>query len=227
MEKREMVYEGKAKKVFRTDDEKLFVIQYKDDATAFNGEKKGTIGGKGIINNNMSVLMFKMLEEHGIPTHLVEHMNDRETLVKAVTILPLEVIVRNVAAGSFSKRYGVTEGTVLPFPTFEFSYKNDDLGDPLINESHALAMGIATQEQMDIVRAYALKINELMKDFFLVKGIKLIDFKGLSGDKSDNIPGIMGVGEKTATKLLLHIASFNSPKNKLKQQEASTCKIRQ
>ena len=177
MEKREMVYEGKAKKVFRTDDEKLFVIQYKDDATAFNGEKKGTIGGKGIINNNMSVLMFKMLEEHGIPTHLVEHMNDRETLVKAVTILPLEVIVRNVAAGSFSKRYGVTEGTVLPFPTFEFSYKNDDLGDPLINESHALAMGIATQEQMDIVRAYALKINELMKDFFLVKGIKLIDFK--------------------------------------------------
>lgn len=173
----EMLYEGKAKKVFKTDDEKVYLIQYKDDATAFNGVKKGTIVGKGVINNTMSAMMFKMLEEKGIPTHLIELVNDRESLVKAVQILPLEVIIRNVAAGSFSKRYGVEEGTVLPFPTLEFSYKNDDLGDPLINDSHALAMGLATKEQIATVKTYAYEINDIMKRYFMERGIRLIDFK--------------------------------------------------
>ena len=177
MEIKEMLYEGKAKKVFKTDDEKVFLIQYKDDATAFNGEKKGTIVGKGVINNTMSAMMFKMLEEKGIPTHLVELVSDRESLVKAVQILPLEVIIRNVAAGSFSKRYGVEEGTELAFPTLEFSYKNDDLGDPLINDTHILAMELATKEQIDTVKAYAYEINDIMKKYFLERNIKLIDFK--------------------------------------------------
>jgi phosphoribosylaminoimidazole-succinocarboxamide synthase len=177
MEMKEMLYEGKAKKVFKTDDEKIYLIQYKDDATAFNGEKKGTIVGKGVINNTMSAMMFKMLEEKGIPTHLVELLNDRESLVKAVEILPLEVIIRNVAAGSFSKRYGVAEGTEFPFPTLEFSYKNDDLGDPLMNDAHALVMGLATKAQIDTIKAYAYEINDIMKKYFLERNIKLIDFK--------------------------------------------------
>lgn len=177
MEKKEMLYEGKAKKVYKTDESELFIIEYKDDATAFNGEKKGTIVGKGVINNKMSALMFQMLEEKGIPTHFVELLSDRESLVKSVKILPLEVIIRNITAGSFSKRYGVEEGIVLPFPTVEFSYKDDDLGDPLMNEYHALALELATKEQIETIKAYAFEINKIMKEFFLERNIKLVDFK--------------------------------------------------
>jgi phosphoribosylaminoimidazole-succinocarboxamide synthase len=177
MEKKEMLYEGKAKKVYKTDESELFIIEYKDDATAFNGEKKGTIVGKGVINNKMSALMFQILEEKGIPTHFVELLSDRESLVKSVKILPLEVIIRNITAGSFSKRYGVEEGIVLPFPTIEFSYKDDDLGDPLMNEYHALALELATKEQIEIIKAYAFEINKIMKEFFLERDIKLVDFK--------------------------------------------------
>ncbi len=177
MEKKEMLYEGKAKKVYKTDESELFIIEYKDDATAFNGEKKGTIVGKGVINNKMSALMFQILEEKGIPTHFVELLSDRESLVKSVKILPLEVIIRNITAGSFSKRYGVEEGIVLPFPTVEFSYKDDDLGDPLMNEYHALALELATKEQIETIKAYAFEINKIMKEFFLERNIKLVDFK--------------------------------------------------
>lgn len=155
----------------------MFIIEYKDDATAFNGEKKGTILGKGVINNKMSAMMFQILEEKGIPTHLVELLSDRESLVKSVKILPLEVIIRNITAGSFSKRYGVDEGIVLPFPTIEFSYKDDDLGDPLMNEYHALALELATKEQIETIKAYAFDINKIMKEFFLERNIKLVDFK--------------------------------------------------
>jgi phosphoribosylaminoimidazole-succinocarboxamide synthase len=177
MKKLDMIYEGKAKKVYRTDDPKQYVVEYKDDATAFNGLKKGSIADKGIVNNKMSAILFKMLEEKGIPTHMVALLSDRESLVKAVRILPLEVIVRNVAAGSLSKRLGIEEGTILPHIVLEFSYKNDELGDPLINDDHAYAMGLATPEQVKTVKAYALKINEFLKEFFLDKGLKLIDFK--------------------------------------------------
>jgi phosphoribosylaminoimidazole-succinocarboxamide synthase len=177
MEKRDMLYEGKAKKVFKTDDENLYIVSYKDDATAFNGLKKGQISGKGVINNRMTNIIFKYLADNGIKTHLVEELNDRETLVKKVEIVPLEVIVRNVAAGSFSKKYGVEEGTALLNPILEFSYKNDALGDPMINNMQILAIGIATKEELDSISEQALKINELMKKFFLERGIKLIDFK--------------------------------------------------
>ncbi len=177
MKKLDMIYEGKAKKVFRTDDPKQYIVSYKDDATAFNGLKKGSIADKGIVNNKMSAILFKMLEEKGIPTHMIALLNDRESLVKAVQILPLEVIVRNVAAGSMSKRLGIEEGTILPQIVLEFSYKNDELGDPLINDDHALAMGLATREQISRVKAYTFKINEFLKEFFLDKGLKLIDFK--------------------------------------------------
>ena len=148
MEKKEQLYEGKAKKVFKTDDPKKFIVEYKDDATAFNGEKKGQISGKGVVNNTMSNIIFQLLEKKGVPTHFIEQISERETVVKAVKILPLEVIVRNVSAGSFAKRYGVEEGIVFDAPTFEFSYKNDDLGDPLMCESHALALKLATQDQI-------------------------------------------------------------------------------
>ncbi|QOX64541.1 phosphoribosylaminoimidazolesuccinocarboxamide synthase [Anoxybacterium hadale] len=177
MEKLEMLYEGKAKKVYRTDDPKLYIVDYKDDATAFNGEKKGTISEKGVVNNTMSAIIFGMLEKKGVPTHLVKLLSDRETLVKAVKILPLEVIVRNVAAGSFSKRYGVEEGRPLAKAALEFSYKNDDLGDPLINDDHILALELATEEQLATVKKYALIVNNALKEFFLDKGLKLIDFK--------------------------------------------------
>lgn len=177
MEKQEMLYEGKAKKVYRTENPDRYVVQYKDDATAFNGEKKGTIVGKGIVNNRMSALLFKMLESKGIPTHFEALLSDQEMLVKAVKILPLEVIIRNVAAGSLSKRLGIEEGTVLPISTLEFSYKNDAYGDPLINDDHAVAMGLATREQLAQVRDYAHKINTLLQAYFLERGIKLIDFK--------------------------------------------------
>ncbi|MGX8796108.1 phosphoribosylaminoimidazolesuccinocarboxamide synthase [Fusibacter sp. JL298sf-3] len=177
MEKLAMLYEGKAKRVYKTEDSQVFWIEYKDDATAFNGEKKGTIEDKGVVNNKMSALLFKMLEEAGIPTHFVELINDREQLVKAVEILPLEVIVRNVAAGSLAKRLGLEEGTPMASTVLEFCYKNDDLGDPMINDSHILAMGFADAEQLEQIKTYALKINDVLKTFFLERGLKLIDFK--------------------------------------------------
>lgn len=177
MQKLEQLYEGKAKKVFKTDDPKYLIVDYKDDATAFNGEKKGQIAGKGVINNTMSNIIFKLLEDKGVPTHLVEQLSDRETLVKAVKILPVEVIMRNVSAGSFAKRYGVEEGIVFDEPTFELSYKNDDLGDPLMCESHALALGLVTKEQLGDIKKYAAEVNNVLKEFFLDKGLKLIDFK--------------------------------------------------
>jgi phosphoribosylaminoimidazole-succinocarboxamide synthase len=177
MEKLEMIYEGKAKKVFRTDDPKLYIVDYKDDATAFNGEKKGTIADKGVVNNTMSAIIFEMLEKKGVPTHMVKLLSDRETLVKAVKILPLEVIIRNVTAGSFSKRYGVEEGRPLAKTVLEFSYKNDELGDPLINDDHILALELATEAQLATVKKYAYAVNDALKEFFLDKGLKLIDFK--------------------------------------------------
>lgn len=172
-----MLYEGKAKKVFKTDDEALFIVDYKDDATAFNGQKKGQIAGKGVVNNTMANIIFQMLEEKGIPTHFVKQLSERETLVKAVKILPLEVIIRNVSAGSFSKRYGVEEGIVFKQPALEFSYKNDDLGDPLINDDHILALELATKEQLADVKKYAYAVNDAIKEFFLERDLKLIDFK--------------------------------------------------
>ncbi len=177
MNKLTMCYEGKAKKVYETKNENRFIVEYKDDATAFNGQKKGSIAGKGVVNNRMSNLMMQLLEKNGIPTHYIEELSDRETLVKKVSIVPLEVIIRNRAAGSFSKRYDVPEGTLFDAPTFEFSYKNDDLGDPLINESHALAMKLATPEEIETIRGYAYAVNDCMKQFFASIGITLIDFK--------------------------------------------------
>ena len=177
MEKLEQLYEGKAKKVFKTDDPELLIVEYKDDATAFNGLKKGTIAGKGVINNRMSNLLMRRLEEAGVPTHFVQELSDRDTLVKKVSIVPLEVIVRNVAAGSFSKRYGVEEGVVFDAPTVEFSYKNDDLGDPLLNTSHALALKLATAEELEQIRTMALRVDELLKAAFHRMGIELVDFK--------------------------------------------------
>ena len=177
MEKKELLYEGKAKKVFTTEDPEVVVVDYKDDATAFNGEKKGTIVGKGAINNRMSNHIFKMIEKEGVPTHLVEELSDRETAVKKVEIVPLEVIVRNVAAGSFSKRMGVEEGRELLCPILEFSYKNDDLGDPFINDDYALALGLASQEEIDKIKSYTKTVNQVMKEYFLSLGLRLIDFK--------------------------------------------------
>ncbi len=175
--KGEQLYEGKAKKVYATNDPDLVIVDYKDDATAFNGEKKGTIAGKGSINNRMTNFMFKLLENEGIPTHLVEEINDRETIVKKVEIVPLEVIVRNVAAGSFSKKLGIAEGTPLKTPTLEFSYKNDDLGDPFINKYYALGLDLATEEEIETITKYAFKVNDFMLEFFKELNIDLIDFK--------------------------------------------------
>ena len=183
--KAEQMYEGKAKKVYATNDPDLVIVDYKDDATAFNGEKKGTIVGKGAINNRMTNFMFKMLEKEGVPTHLVEEISDRETIVKKVSIVPLEVIVRNVAAGSFSKKLGIEEGTKLLCPTLEFSYKNDDLGDPFINDYYALALGLATQEEIDTISKYAFMVNDFMVKFFKELNIDLIDFKIEFGKTSD------------------------------------------
>ena len=171
MQKLEQMYEGKAKKVFKTEDPDIVIVDYKDDATAFNGEKKGTIVGKGVINNRMTNYIFQILEKEGVPTHFVEELSDRETAVKKVDIVPLEVIVRNVAAGSFSKRLGIEEGTSLIAPTLEFSYKDDDLGDPLINDYMAIAIGASTREEI------TFKVNEVLKKFFKEAGIELIDFK--------------------------------------------------
>lgn len=177
MEKKEQLYEGKAKKVFATDDPALVIVSYKDDATALDGLKKGTIAGKGVINNKMSDFLFSLLEKHGVPTHFVKELNDREALVKKVSIVPLEVIIRNVSAGSFAKRYGVEEGIVFKSPTIEFSYKNDDLHDPLLNEYHALALNLATREEIDEIKAMAFKVNDILKEYFLSLNVKLIDFK--------------------------------------------------
>ena len=177
MEKLNQVYEGKAKKVYATSDESLFIVSYKDDATAFNGLKKGTITGKGVINNRMSNIMMKMLEKNGVPTHFVEELSERDTLVKKVSIVPLEVIIRNISAGSFAKRYGVEEGIVFDEPTIEFSYKNDALGDPLINDYHALALKLATKDEIETIKAMSFKINELMKVAFKKMNIDLVDFK--------------------------------------------------
>ena len=177
MVKREQLYEGKAKKVFATDDPEFLIVSYKDDATAFNGLKKGTIIGKGVINNRMSNLLMQRLEKAGIPTHFIKELSDRETLVKKVSIVPLEVIVRNIAAGSFSKRYGVEEGFVFETPTIEFSYKNDELGDPLMDEYHAIAMKLATEEEIETIKKYAFGINEQLKAFWAECGVILVDFK--------------------------------------------------
>ena len=185
MKKLEQLYEGKAKKVFRTDDPELLIVSYKDDATAFNGLKKGTIVGKGVINNRMSNLLMKRLEASGIPTHFVEELNDRETLVKKVSIVPLEVIIRNIAAGSFSKRYGVEEGVAFDFPTIEFSYKNDELGDPLLNEYHARALRLASADEIETIKRYAFGVNEELKAFWKECGVTLVDFKLEFGRLSD------------------------------------------
>ena len=185
MKKLEQVYEGKAKKVFATDDPEIFIVDYKDDATAFNGEKKGTIVGKGAINNRMTNHLMRKLEESGVPTHYVEELSDRETAVKKVDIIPLEVIIRNIAAGSFSKRYGVPEGTALKCSTIEFSYKNDDLGDPLINDYHAVALDLASPEEISRITEYAFKVNDFLKPVLLECGITLVDFKLEFGKLSD------------------------------------------
>ncbi|MBS7403144.1 MAG: phosphoribosylaminoimidazolesuccinocarboxamide synthase [Oscillospiraceae bacterium] len=185
MEKTVQLYEGKAKKVFATADENLCIVSYKDDATAFNGEKKGTILGKGVINNRLTNRLMSLLEQAGVPTHFVEELSDRETLVKKVSIVPLEVIIRNISAGSFAKRYGVEEGIVFSAPTIEFSYKNDDLGDPLINDYHALALKLATQDEIDTIKKYAFKVNDFLKAFMLEHDIELVDFKLEFGRLSD------------------------------------------
>ncbi len=177
MKKLEMLYEGKAKKVYTTDVEDVYIVDYKDDATAFNGEKKGTIVGKGVVNNKMTNHIFRMLEADGIPTHYVEELSDRETAVKKVEIVPLEVIVRNVAAGSFSKKLGIEEGKKLLAPTLEFSYKDDALGDPFINDYYAIALGVATREEIDKITELVFKVNECLVKYFKEAGIDLIDFK--------------------------------------------------
>jgi phosphoribosylaminoimidazole-succinocarboxamide synthase len=177
VEKRELLYEGKAKKVYTTEDSDVLVVSYKDDATAFNGLKKGTIVGKGAVNNRMTNFIFKKLEAKGVPTHLVEELSDRETAVKKVEIIPLEVIIRNYSAGSFAKKMGMEEGVKFACPTLEFSYKNDDLGDPFINNYYALALNLATQEEIDKITEYAFKVNEVLKEYFDGLNIDLIDFK--------------------------------------------------
>ncbi len=185
MEKREQLYEGKAKKVFATDDPNLVIVSYKDDATALDGLKKGTISGKGVVNNRMANFLMKLLETKGVPTHFVEELSERDTVVKKVSIVPLEVIIRNISAGSFAKRYGVEEGIVFAEPTIEFSYKNDDLHDPLINDYHALALGIATKEEIETIKNMAFTINSVLKEHFIGLGVKLVDFKLEFGKTAD------------------------------------------
>ena len=185
MKKQEQIYEGKAKKVFRTDDPALYIVEYKDDATAFDGKKRGTIPGKGVVNNRMTNLLMQMLEKQGVPTHFVEELNDRETVVKRVEIVPLEVIVRNISAGHFAQRYGVEEGIVFDAPTIEFSYKNDALGDPLLNSYHARALKLAEREEIDEIIRLAFQINDSLRAFFLEVNLRLVDFKlefGRTGD---------------------------------------------
>ena len=185
MEKKEQLYEGKAKKVFATEDPELLIVQYKDDATAFNGLKKGTIAGKGVINNQMSNRLMQLLERQGVPTHFVRELSQRETLVKKVQIVPLEVIIRNISAGSFAKHYGVEEGIVFDEPTIEYSYKNDALGDPLLNSRHALALKLVTKEELATIEALSFKVNDLLKEFWAGCGVTLVDFKMEFGRLSD------------------------------------------
>lgn len=185
MEKLEQLYEGKAKKVYTTTDPELLIVAYKDDATAFNGQKKGSIAGKGVINNQMSNRLMQRIEKSGIPTHFVRELSERETLVKKVTIVPLEVIVRNISAGSFSKRYGLEEGVQFDEPTIEFSYKNDELGDPLLNTFHAKALHLATDEEINTIKKYSFKVNEVLKNFWAECGVTLVDFKLEFGRLSD------------------------------------------
>ena len=177
MEKRAQMYEGKAKKVYATDDPTMVIVSYKDDATAFNGLKKGTIAGKGVINNKMSNFLMQILEKEGVKTHFVEELSERETLVKKVSIVPLEVIIRNISAGSFAKRYGVEEGVVFDAPTIEFSYKNDDLGDPLLNEYHALALKLATKAEIEQIKSMAFQVHATLKEYFKKLNVTLVDFK--------------------------------------------------
>ena len=185
MQKTELLYEGKAKKVYATEDPEYCIVSYKDDATAFNGLKKGTIVGKGVVNNRMSNFMFKLLEQKGIKTHFVEELNERDTVVRKVSIVPLEVIVRNKAAGSLSKRLGLEEGTPMRVPVLEFCYKNDDLGDPMVNNYHILAAGFATQEEIDKIASMSLAVNKTMIEFFKSVNVDLIDFKLEFGKTSD------------------------------------------
>ncbi len=185
MEKLEQLYEGKAKRVYKTDDPQLLIVDYKDDATAFNGLKKGSIAGKGVINNQMSNRLMAKLEKQGIPTHFVRELSERETLVKKVSIVPLEVIIRNISAGSFAKRYGVEEGIVFDAPTIEFSYKNDELGDPLINSYHALALKLATAQEIETIKDYAFRVNDFLKGLWAECGVILVDFKLEFGRLSD------------------------------------------
>ena len=185
MQKLEQLYEGKAKKVFRTDDPELYIVDYKDDATAFNGLKKGTIAGKGVINNQMTNHLMRRIEKAGIPTHFVQELSERETLVKKVSIVPLEVIIRNLSTGSFAKRYGVEEGIVFDAPTIEFSYKNDELGDPLLNSYHALALKLATAEEIETIKKYAFQVNDFLKKTLAECGVTLVDFKLEFGKTSD------------------------------------------
>ena len=182
---REQHFEGKAKKVFRTDDPELYIVDYKDDATAFNGLKKGTIAGKGVINNQMTNHLMRRIEKAGIPTHFVQELSERETLVKKVSIVPLEVIIRNLSAGSFAKRYGVEEGIVFDAPTIEFSYKNDELGDPLLNSYHALALKLATAEEIETIKKYAFAVKDILKAFCADCGVTLVDFKLECGRLTD------------------------------------------
>lgn len=177
MKKLNQLYEGKAKKVYETDEPDLLIVSYKDDATAFNGLKKGTILGKGAINNRVTNHLMGLLTEAGIPTHFVEQLSDRETVVKRVTIVPIEVIVRNIAAGSLSKRLGIPEGTKMRKTVLEYCYKNDELGDPMINEYHVYAMNLATEEELKTIAAYSFKVNEVLTDYLKHNNIELIDFK--------------------------------------------------
>ena len=177
MEKKEQLYEGKAKKVYATDEEGYVIVSYKDDATALDGQKRGTIVGKGAINNRMTNFLMQLLSENGVPTHFVKELSERETVVRKVQIVPLEVIIRNISAGSFAKRYGVEEGIVFEEPTIEFSYKNDELHDPLINSYHALALKLATKEEIERIKSLAFKVNRVLKEYFLCLGVKLVDFK--------------------------------------------------
>ena len=185
MQKLEQIYEGKAKKVYSTEDPNLVIVDYKDDATAFNGLKKGTIVGKGVINNQMTNRLMAKMEKAGIPTHFVEELSERETLVKRVEIVPLEVIIRNISAGSFAKHYGVEEGIVFDAPTIEFSYKNDDLGDPLMSEDHALALKLASKEEIEQIKKYAFAVNDVLKAFWSECGVTIVDFKLEFGRTSD------------------------------------------
>ena len=185
MKKLEQIYEGKAKKVYATDDPELVIVDYKDDATALDGLKKGTIAGKGVINNQMTNRLMDKMEKAGIPTHFVKELSQRETLVKKVSIVPLEVIVRNISAGHFASRYGVEEGIVFDQPTIEFSYKNDELGDPLLNTYHALALKLATREEIDLIKKYSFAVNDVLKAFWRECGVTLVDFKLEFGKTSD------------------------------------------